>query len=41
MIIPGVLAIVSPLLVGLLLGIEALGGLLAGAVITGVCWRSI
>ena len=36
MIIPGVLAIVSPLLVGLLLGIEALGGLLAGAVITGV-----
>ena len=36
MIIPGLLAILSPIVVGLLLGAEALGGLLAGALITGV-----
>ena len=36
MIIPGVLAIVVPLGVGLLLGAEALGGLIGGAVVTGV-----
>jgi K(+)-stimulated pyrophosphate-energized sodium pump len=36
MIIPGLLAVLTPVIVGLLLGTEALGGLLAGALITGV-----
>lgn len=36
MVIPGVMAVVVPVLVGLLLGAEALGGLLAGALVTGV-----
>ena len=36
MIIPGVLAILAPILTGLILGAEALGGLLAGALVTGV-----
>ncbi|WP_186428807.1 sodium-translocating pyrophosphatase [Clostridium sp. BSD9I1] len=36
MILPGVLAIVIPLAMGLLLGKEALGGFIAGAVATGV-----
>ncbi len=36
MVLPGMLAIVSPLLVGFILGKEALGGLLAGSIITGV-----
>ncbi|MBU0683221.1 MAG: sodium-translocating pyrophosphatase [Candidatus Omnitrophota bacterium] len=36
MVLPGVVAIVSPLLVGTLLGVEALGGFLAGATVSGV-----
>lgn len=36
MIIPGLLAIVAPLVVGILLGVESLGGMLAGALSSGV-----
>ena len=36
MIRPGVMAVLAPLVMGMLLGTEALGGLLAGALITGV-----
>jgi K(+)-stimulated pyrophosphate-energized sodium pump len=36
MVLPGVVAIISPILVGFLLGKEALGGMLAGATVTGV-----
>ncbi len=36
MILPGVTALLAPVVVGKLLGIEALGGLLAGATVTGV-----
>lgn len=36
MLVPGVMAVVSPLLVGFILGTQALGGMLAGALVTGV-----
>ena len=36
MILPGVIAIISPIVVGFVLGKEALGGMLAGATVTGV-----
>lgn len=36
MILPGVLAVVAPLAMGFLLGAEALGGLLAGALASGI-----
>ncbi|MGL4873062.1 MAG: sodium-translocating pyrophosphatase [Clostridium sp.] len=36
MILPGVLAVLSPVVIGILLGAEALAGLIAGAVVTGV-----
>ncbi|MCR4842470.1 MAG: sodium-translocating pyrophosphatase [Eubacterium sp.] len=36
MIVPGLMAVIVPLVVGFFLGVEALGGLLAGALVTGV-----
>ncbi|MBL7050650.1 sodium-translocating pyrophosphatase [Candidatus Woesearchaeota archaeon] len=35
MIVPGLIAIISPIIMGVLLGVEALGGLLAGALVSG------
>ena len=36
MLFPGVMAVVVPLIVGIVLGVESLGGLLSGALVTGV-----
>ncbi len=36
MLVPGIMAVVAPIAVGIVLGTEALGGLLAGALVSGV-----
>ncbi|PIR52572.1 sodium-translocating pyrophosphatase [Candidatus Peregrinibacteria bacterium CG10_big_fil_rev_8_21_14_0_10_49_10] len=36
MMLPGIIAVATPVLIGLLLGTEALGGLLAGSLVSGV-----
>lgn len=36
MLLPGLMAVVVPVIVGVVLGVDALGGLLAGALVTGV-----
>lgn len=37
MVVPGIMAVAAPLAVGLLIGAEALGGMLFGAIAAGVC----
>ncbi len=37
MVLPGLMAVAAPLLIGLLIGAEALGGMLFGAIAAGVC----
>ena len=37
MILPGLLAVASPVLVGFIFGPETLGGLLAGVTVSGAC----
>jgi K(+)-stimulated pyrophosphate-energized sodium pump len=37
MVAPGLLAVIAPVLIGFLLGAEALGGMLVGAIASGVC----
>ena len=36
MLVPGIMAVVAPVLVGFLFGTEAVGGMLAGSLVTGV-----
>jgi K(+)-stimulated pyrophosphate-energized sodium pump len=36
MVLPGLMAVIAPLIVGFALGVEALGGLLASSLVTGV-----
>ena len=36
MMLPGIMAVVVPVIVGVILGVESLGGLLSGALVTGV-----
>ncbi len=36
MIVPGVIAVIAPIVIGLILGAEGLGGFLAGAIVSGV-----
>lgn len=36
MLVPGIMAVVAPLIVGVVLGTKALGGLIAGSLVTGV-----
>ncbi|MGI6452504.1 MAG: sodium-translocating pyrophosphatase [Syntrophomonadaceae bacterium] len=37
MVVPGLMAIISPVTVGLILGVEALAGMLAGSIASGLC----